>query len=568
MSGHRKRARGGGKGSTRSPAEVAGLRSRRAGRRSSKKAIVAVTACAVAIPALAVAGAATAGIPLLPLVEEPAPPAAAPAAPPGVVVATGTLAGNLVADLLRSGPGPGWRPANGITRAPGTPFDYACRVVGPPAAAVAADRSFQDARGQQVTVQVRAYGAGLGAVAMDRLAARVQACPGRDSRVTAATYSDGSRSGIAGTVRPDGAPHAVASLTWRRGDVLLSVVAPGRTPSSLSSVAASVDAAALALLRPVCADLAAGATESVRTPWADRGLYAGWFVPEGVTAPPQPLPAPPAGIAPAPLDRVVDPLPLVTLPNRPADPVWPPALPTAVASPQAPLPPGPQPTATMIPIQQRDDVGPGCGWAFTGQAAPVVDDAVLIATREATISQAQNNLDVLQNQWGQSVVAYWAAAAQYDLAAAAFRAYATQVSSVAAQWQQITDARNAYATSLTAYQQAQADLAAYLAARATAQAAYDLAVAACAAAPTPVATTPTPATTSPGPGPAASGPPAAPPSGSPTATAPPPTALATCPPPRPAVLDQPAPTLLPSPLPPADPRPGAATSPGPSSPTR
>jgi hypothetical protein len=385
--------------------------------------------------------------------------------------------------------------------------------------------------------------------------------------VSSSSYSSGNLAGIAGTVRPDGAPHPVASLTWRRGDLILSVVAPGSSPSSLGRVATAVDAAATTLLRPVCADLEAPAAQAVRTPWLDRGLYAGWFVPEAVRVPALPLPVPPAGVTPAPLAPIADQLPSVSLPERPADPVWPPALPAAVPSPQAPAPPGAQPTATSVPVQQRDAVGPGCGWAFTGQAAPVVDEAVLIATREATISQTQNNLALQQAQWGQSVVAFWSAAAQYDLAAAAFRAYATQVSGVAAQWQQITDARTAYAVSLAAYQQSQTDLAAYQSDRAAAQLSYDQALAACAAAPTPTATTPSPATTSPAPDPSTTGSPSASPTSPPPVTSPPaPTLL--CPPARPAILDQVPPTVPPSPLPPADPRPAGAISPVAPSPTR
>ena len=271
---------------------------------------------------------------------------------------------------------------------------------------------------------------------------------------------------------------------------------------------------------------------------------------ETVTIPRLGLPPAPPGVIPVPLDRSFDAVEPVDLPTRPADPVWPP-LPTPVELPVAPFSPGPEPTAAVVVTPRRDPVGPGCGWAFTGQGAPTYDAAAAAATRAATIDAARGRLLLAQQAWRAAVVGYWQASARFETATVAYAFYADQVRSVGVAWSAIEQARADYRSALVAYRAAVSERDALLAEQATALRAYQAALAACAVVPT---TPPAPTVPATPEQPGASGPPAT----SPTTPAP------VCPPPRPAVLDRPVPPVPVPPVPPPDPRPAAppASTPG------
>ena len=527
-----------------SPAASSRLVGRRRSRAATRRAVAVVAAVALALPVAAAGGLALAGVPLLPGDAEAAPAPATAADPAPAVVRTVTPAAAALTDVLATGPGTGWTASGPVTWAPATPFDHACDLERT-AASVAGERTYLNSTGTAVTVSVRAFGAGIGALAYSSLRERVLACPGNDAEVSAYdTVTDG-RDTVAATVRPEGSPSSVGTLTWRRGDVVVTVLGAGRSPSSLERVAARLDTALTARLVAVCPDLTGRVADAVRNPWYDRIAYVGWLVAQGVTVPPIGDPVPPAGITPVPAGAVLPTVPTVTLPTRPADPVWPTELPSPVPAPVAPASPGPEPTATTVEVPTPDPRGPGCGWAFTGTPAPVLDEAALIATREATLQSARDGLAAGQQAWSQQVLAYWAAAAQYDKAAKAFAAYAEQVNLVSLAWGQIVAARSSYDAALRAWNDAVAAYARWQRERAAALVAYDAAVAACETGgevtpppftPSPTGTESPGATTSPTP--------------SPTPTVP-----AGCPPARPAILDQPPPSVPPSPTPPADPRP-------------
>jgi hypothetical protein len=400
-----------------SPAASSRLVGRRRSRAATRRAVAVVAAVALALPVAAAGGLALAGVPLLPGDAEAAPAPATAADPAPAVVRTVTPAAAALTDVLATGPGTGWTASGPVTWAPATPFDHACDLERT-AASVAGERTYLNSTGTAVTVSVRAFGAGIGALAYSSLRERVLACPGNDAEVSAYdTVTDG-RDTVAATVRPEGSPSSVGTLTWRRGDVVVTVLGAGRSPSSLERVAARLDTALTARLVAVCPDLTGRVADAVRNPWYDRIAYVGWLVAQGVTVPPIGDPVPPAGITPVPAGAVLPTVPTVTLPTRPADPVWPTELPSPVPAPVAPASPGPEPTATTVEVPTPDPRGPGCGWAFTGFPAPVLDEAALIATREATLQSARDGLAAGQQAWSQQVLAYWAAAAQYDCKAA------------------------------------------------------------------------------------------------------------------------------------------------------
>jgi hypothetical protein len=168
------------------------------------------------------------------------------------------------------------------------------------------------------------------------------------------------------------------------------------------------------------------------------------------------------------------------------------------------------------------------------------------------VTQAQQDLSAAQQAWQASIVGYWQSVGDYQAQAAAYVAYQAAVRRVAQVWDVISAQRQAYADAVTAYNLAAAARQQFLLDQASAQTAYDQAVAACQSGTVP---TGTPTDT------------AFPvPTDVPTDTATPlptdvPTVAAGCPPPVPAILSQPGPTVPPVPTPPPTPTP---PPPGPS----
>jgi hypothetical protein len=212
--------------------------------------------------------------------------------------------------------------------------------------------------------------------------------------------------------------------------------------------------------------------------------------------------------------------------------------------------PVPAPTVSVVPSRADDPVGPGCGWAFTGQVKPPFDQVEQAAVANALAVQAQQELTGAQALWQSDVVSYWQQVPVYEQQAAAFLAYAAAVQRVADSWDSITRQRDDYAAAVAAYDAAVQVRNDFLDQQAVAQAAYDDELVRCSAVPS---STPAPTDTSL-------------PTPTPTGTATPgptDTGLPGCPPVVPPILLQTPPPLPPLPTPPPDPRPPSAISPSP-----
>ena len=203
----------------------------------------------------------------------------------------------------------------------------------------------------------------------------------------------------------------------------------------------------------------------------------------------------------------------------------------------------PAPTATEAITLRRDASGPGCGWAFTGQAEPPFDEAAAAASNEAVVTAARTALVAEQTAWSERLVTFWTEAAAYDAALGPFRLFAAQVQQVAAAWQSLQQARDEYDLALAQWQAEVTARTNLISEQQKAAAEYQAALDACALLPTPTPT-PSPTVTDPL---------------LPTPT-PTPTPSVICPPERPAVLDQTVPPLPPTPTPPPDPRPSPSVS--------
>jgi len=501
---------------------------------SSASAAVIVAVVAVIFAVLTVLGLTALGVPLLPRQEAVAAGTTPTPTPSIDQVALGASpAQKAITTVLGPTPAVGWVPAGAVAWSGGTPFDTSC---GRPTtdAVLAGTRVYAIGR-TQVVLTVSTYTAGAGAVAMRDWEARLASCANAPVTVThlAAPTSDTFVASVpAGAATAGGtAQPGATAVFWRRGDVVAVLAVPVAGSTGLQAAAGQVDPAVVRALTGVCANQASTVADGVRSPWVARDQFVGLASPIPVTMAPSPTPRPPSGVTPAPVGWSPAPLPSVSLPVRPADPVWPDNLPaTQVGSPVPPSVLAPAPTLSLVPSRLDDPVGPGCGWAFTGQTGPPYDAAAEAVAAQGRVAQARADMSAAQQAWQSNVVQYWTLVGSYTTQADAYTAYAAAVRKVATAWDRITAERTAYSAAVDAYNSAAAARQQFLLDQAAAQADYDNAVAACVGV-SPSATPSLPV--------------------SPSPTDP----TVQCPPPVPPILGQVAPTVPPLPTPPPDPRP-------------
>ena len=409
---------------------------------------------------------------------------------------------------------------------------YPCAISLPTQPVVGRHRTFNSA-GRSVEVTVSAFPAGTGLWTLNETNAQSEKCAQEHAGVSSSNTQQGP--GVAAT--QVNVPAGTA-LTFRRGDVVVRVQGQ---PDDVDTISHALDDTLAAHLS-ACADQTGAPGDERRNPWLEGVPFQGLFVDTRVTTPAKGLPAPPAGVRPVPVNAAPIVFGEVPLPTRPADPVWPPELPAAMAEPIAPVPVGPEPTSATVKVPREDRIGPGCGWAFTSAAAPAVDEAVLASRAAALQNETLSKLRAQQDAWAPAVINFYRRWQNYRTAAAKYVQYSRTVAAVAAAWQQIQTQRDVYNELLAAYQQAVAARTDFLTAQRDALTAYTAAVAECnRPLPTP---TPTPL-------PSVSGSDA--PSSTPTPV--PAESRVGCPPTKPDILSQLPPALPPEPTPPPDPRP-------------
>jgi predicted RecA/RadA family phage recombinase len=514
----------------------------RSGRSVAAGGVVAVAG--VALAALTVGAIAASGVSLLPRGQAAtsSPPSTAP--PVERAALTTTPAQVAITKVVSNAPAPTWAPAGTATWTAATPFDEQCgRPVGLDAS-IAAARAYTVGE-DQVLVSVSAYSAGQGAPALAAWSSSLGGCSS-SGRVGRVRVDGPGGSGIAAWLRgASGTPQA-AMLMWRRGDVLALVAVPIASPARLAERAAVVDTALLAALVGRCADTSSTRSDAARSPWVARGEFTGLTEPLTVAVEASPTPVPPPDVVAVPPSWTATPLPSVSIPARPVDPVWPADLPAPVAVPVAPRRPAPAPVSTAVPSRVDDPVGPGCGWKFTGQVPPTYDVANETALTAQRAAQAEADLAALQAQWQSDTVTFWRDVPAYEQQAALFAAYADSVDAVATSWDTITRQRERYAAAVEVYNAAVAARTEFFAAQALARAQYEQEVALCGSTPTPLPSTSPPIDPTAVPTPT----PSATPTPSPTDAV-----AAGCPPQVPSILFEVPPDLPPVPTPPADPRP-------------
>jgi hypothetical protein len=467
-----------------------------------------------------------------------------------------TPAETALSKALGTVPG-GWAADGDVQRAQTAPSPYSCPLPGK-APSASMTRSYK-AGGAAIRVTAVAYTAGLGAEAMEQGNSRALVCAGQDGPVGwDKMYGEtpGNESYLASVTK---AGRALWTASFRRGDVVIYFT--GAQPATLQSLAMTFDKHVSGFLDKVCANTGSSAADASRSLWAtadykpftvgttvkvdNPGLPA---VPAAAVATTMATPGQPAPTPSPEVDAVALPGPelnqdTVEAHPVPSYPVWP-KMPAPVGKPAAPESPDSGPvTSRTVQTLAADGTGPGCGWAFTGTAAPVFDSAKAEAANTALESKTTAELTAGTTKWGTSVLAYWKAYAAYKKDSEAYGKYAETVKTVNAAWDTIAGQWDDFQTKMADYKaglQARND---FTTRKADVQMNYVRQLEECAA----EASKPTPSP-SPSPDPSATA------STSPSPSAQP-TKPAGCSVDKPEILSQSEPDVPAKPVEPADPRP-------------
>lgn len=506
---------------------------------------------AVAVGALLALGTAGGGAAWSALHTEPTRAAAAPVAA-SVIDWGHTPAADAVRGALAAIPA-GWTRRGDQLASVTPPFPLTCDP-----ATVRPSYSASQQYNNGTTVVVASYTAGAGAVAMSQLRDHAYACaPAGTALTTTAVPGAGTESFGIRAAR-GGATSETAVV--RRGDVIAFVLADGAP----AAPAAAVVDRALADQLGACRNQNSTVADAARSTWTGA-QFSGLLTDKKVTIGDWALPAVPPGsdykaaAVPAGLTQVDE----AARPEVPDFPVWP-ELPAEQKAPVLPAAPAAKATTeATVKVRIADPEGPGCGWAFTGTAAPVFDAAAVSSQNDAKVKDAEDQLDSGASKWSDSVLAYWKDIAAYQKAVASYSRYADALADADKAWAPIRAAWSDYRSKKADYDAAVAARDDFQRRKGEAQKAYDAAVQVCSA-PDPVPSG-TPSPSSPAPSSPAQQAPASPhPSATPAPTiAPaafvvPKSERAGCPPSKPVILSQDAPSVPQEPKQPEDPRPKTA----------
>lgn len=240
----------------------------------------------------------------------------------------------------------------------------------------------------EVVADVDVYGAGLGALALARTLTSVSACAGDYVQTTSPTGLDGFvASG------PDVSGSSILEVTWRLGDVLVSLYAfPTGYQSATSAtlgLAAMVNTQLAGLLQSVCLNEIAPVAAARRNP--TQPGYA-TYATRSVVTPPASLPRPSLALLNGPLPVVIAP-PTGSVTTAPVAPV----VPTVALS-----------ITVLVPAS--DVAGPGCGWSFTRSVPPTPPVSEPLSVLDAT---AIAQLEATWSSWPATVSSYLQAKAVY-----------------------------------------------------------------------------------------------------------------------------------------------------------
>lgn len=318
-----------------------------------------------------------------------------------------------------------------------------------------------------VTVTVSAFGAGQSAQARTSYRDGLRNCNGRNG--SAGLISGSSPMAVGDYKGFSFASGGVTTNVWLQSDVMITV--SSRNQSVVRSMSVLYrDKANSELEASTCLDAPVTNDDAHRSPYYDASNYTGWErgrevklddAEPGITAG---VYAPGAAFegsgkrlgANAHQSGPTALLELSDSPTKPEEPLpagVPANLPSKVAQPSTKIVSIKEVPESTTTIDERveDPEGPGCGWAWTGQKAPVFDASEEKARADKA---ARKEIERMRGEYGEyqnSVVANHNTTLQYNREADAYNAYVKSYDSVAEQWEDINQKRSAYRTLLDQY---------------------------------------------------------------------------------------------------------------------
>ena len=348
------------------------------------------------------------------------------------------------------------------------PFGLAC--LDPMAWSSARSRSLGSEAGDARFTAV-VYPAGGGGAAFQQVAEAARAC---------GQQAQENGFGVQGL---DWVKGSSAVRVIRRGDVLAVV---SSSPAKLlpgEEWTTGLDDRMADLVGLECLVTDAPAADALRNPFIDAETFTGRTVSDQVPFPTVDLTrAEDVATDPVvPLDQTPPPLPTEVERPEPLDPAPTalPDLPAEVARPEAPTPPSEPNLDGTVARSIADPEGPGCGWSYTGQAAPEFDAGAAERAHEQAVKAERERLVDEAVAFEQAKVNFYRAWSEHLSAVAAYEAYVTELSTVLAQWQEVAEAR---ATFVAAFEEYRASVRAneeFQARQTQARATYEAAVQRC-----------------------------------------------------------------------------------------
>jgi hypothetical protein len=308
----------------------------------------------------------------------------------------------------------GWTLVGKSSGFSGSIMDARCPSLNTLTPAISRSVSFTHSGSSGGLAEVSIYSAGLGALALDKIRHQALSCQGiwqtGDVGVGAQSFSVNDNGGVYSS-GPSG------RTVWVRvGDIVTMVALRGYGIYSADNIAKSwVSSWQDTINTSACSNKDSTLSDAVRSPLS--GNFKGWLLSQRVSLDGQELAfANTRGVGlvvnaatsmnstniAMPKEKIIDPT-VQTLTTYPPNLLisYPSGRPTlSLSQPVFPL----KPEGIIVSTHQPDLIGPGCGWALTGQEAPSFAYQEELKKAQALI--AQNHVD-LSNQWSNWMLERW-----------------------------------------------------------------------------------------------------------------------------------------------------------------
>lgn len=300
-----------------------------------------------------------------------------------------------------------------------------CTQIAPSKARLA----YKTSQGDGVKTIVMVYGAGQARTQYDAYVRQLQQCGTDFDQKDNITTADG-----------------VALLT--RGDMIVSVLSDdkGKRDSAKESYAGAIEQA---LTQTSCVAKDETADDAKRSFYYDREAYTGRTESQQVKVDDMILsPSVPDSLSSHNMNVnavFVDPQSqgnVVTVPEGPLPATMEPKLPSAPVIPAIQSLPSAPSNRKTVSYQVVDEAGPGCGWTWAGQKAPVYDEQTIASNRDAILKNTRTTLQNNIKDYNRQVISWSKATALTMSFQSTWDPYVGKTTAIMDSWRKLDDARD------------------------------------------------------------------------------------------------------------------------------